>query len=611
MLAHTKRIIKNWIKKEDHLICNPILEGKEPVTGHFVRVFLVKKYPPVILAGYLNQLDELAKKEGVILRKTVRYAPSTVKFNWAMKQKIRRLQKNTEAETLTDPARKEEKEALDTILALRDSQLTGNQKLIDFWTFLTVTAPKAHQLEAVTRSFQTWFDHMNGELDTLHREQLEALRETTLLADPYTNQAEFFNKHHYGRVITDEAAARTYPFTQGSFSDTQGVYFGRRTEDGGFCWIHLCDPQDPRAQNITVVGKTGEGKSFFMKALVAGLLEEGVYVFVFDLDGEWRDLCEEVGGVYIDHTADNGRYFEPLTIMPPIPELDEDCITFNQQRYRMAIENGIRTISLLADGMTKGEIYEAGEAILNTFKEAGIQEKDPTTWNAPYAGERPTIHRLFFHLTESESTAAKSLVEKIKIYFKGIYSHIFSVEETGTFHKAPLVVYKVGQALGDNKDERAKQAQLKMSMAFDVVNANIQYLKFEGIYFSAVLVDEGQRQLRNEELRRAVFDWYTSIRKWNGMMILGSNTPAIMLENAEGQGMWENTSIRVYFYLEQSAIRLLRSHTDIPIQITDKISSNEGSNCFILEYHKKFDELIMDVPGDEAKLYKTRGLRAS
>jgi len=614
MLKKVQKIVKKWHHQEDELIVNPILNGRDQVTGHAVRGFMIQQYPPFIIAGYLEQLDALVKKEGAHLRKTVRYAPTNYKFSWRTKAKIRRLQRNIDAETVTDPARKEEKEALDTIIELRDSQTSDNRKLVDFWTFLTVTAPKIHQLEAVTEKLNTWFDHMEGELNELRREQLEAMRETAVISNPYTPAAEFFGKNHYGRVITDSTAARSYPFTKGSFTDTEGVYFGRRTEDGSFCLINICDPNDPRAQNITVVGKTGEGKSYFLKALVEGLLEEGVYVFVFDLDGEWRDLCEEVGGIYVDHTADNGRYFEPLTILPPLAERDQDCIEYNKSRYSQAMQNGIRTYSLLADGLTKGELFEVGEAIKRTFLAAGIKKEDSFTWDNINYELRPTIHRSYAELKEASLTSedALSVVKKVRIYFEGVYNGIFAVEEEHTFHRAPLVVYKVGQGIADNaNDERAKQTQLKMSMAFDMVNANIQILKHEGIHFSAVLVDEGQRQLKNAELRRAVFDWYTAIRKWNGMMILGSNTPAVMLDTAEGQGMWENTSVRVYFFLEQSALRLLDTHTDVPNEIQELISNNEGTNRYILEYHKAFDELMMDVPPEESMKYKTRGLKVS
>ena len=202
---------------------------------------------------------------------------------------------------------------------------------------------------------------------------------------------------------------------------------------------------------------------------------------------------------------------------------------------------------------------------------------------------------------------------KIKIYFIGIHDDIFQVEEPLTFdhNMAPLIVYRVGSGEEDDKkkDESAKQAQLKMSMAFEVVNASIHLLKIAGAHFSAVLVDEGQRQLQNPELRSYVFTWYTAIRKQNGMMILAGNSPAIMLDTAQGVSMWENTSVRVYFYMEQSAVRLLASHSDLPNEIQDLISESEDTQRYILEYHKRYDELIMHVPPEEHVLYKTRGLK--
>lgn len=611
MLTYAKRLIKNYKNERDHVVVN-ITDGMDRKTGHYVRVLAVKGYPPTILAGYLDDLDRIVSQAGATLRKTIRYAASDVKFNFRMKNKLKRLQLSINEAKFTDPPRQEELDARDTIIALRDSTMSADRKLLEVTTFLTISAPKSHQLESAEANLKNWFDNISGSLDALNYEQLEALRQTAPAADYSTPSSQSFKKHHYGRVTMDAIAARTYPFTRGSFSDDYGLYFGRRTEDGGFCFINLCDPDDSRAKNITVFGKTGEGKSYFMKALVVSLLEEGVHVFVFDLDGEWEELCKEVGGVYIDHTADEGRYFEPLTILPSIPEIDDECVKYNRSRYQRARKSGIRTISLLADGLTKVEKFEAGEAIKQVYRDAGIVRSKPETWDHP-TGTRPTIHRVFDVIQKNAESNedAKSLYDKIKIYFIGVEDDMFKVEESVTFQDAPLVVYKVGQGTtdGENASEEAKQAQIKMSMAFDIVNANIQKLKFEGAYFSAVLVDEGQRQMRNPELRRAIFDWYTAIRKWNGMMILGSNTPAIMLDTAEGEGMWENTSVRVYFYMEHSAIRKLSEHSDVPIEIQDRIAENEGTKRFILEYHKKYDELMMQVPPEEDRLYKTRGLK--
>ncbi|MGG4145690.1 DUF87 domain-containing protein [Paenibacillus algorifonticola] len=615
MLSATKKLIKRWEKAPTETVVN-VLDASDKQSGHYVRVLMIQNYTPVIVAGYLDKLDALVTAEGATLRKTIRYASSGVTWNQSMKNKLKRLNKSIDSTPPDDPVRKAEVQARDTIIALRDAKSDDNRKLIDVHTFLTIMAPKKHQLHAVQAKLERWFDDKDGTLNALEYEQMEALKQTGPAHDMHTPAGEFFEKHHYGQVTTDTVAARTYPMTRGSSSDGQGVYFGQRTEDGSFTFKNICDPDDPRAQNITVFGKSGEGKSYFLKALVVSLLEEGIYVFVFDLDGEWRDLCAYVGGTYIDHTSDQGRYFEPLTIMAALPELDLDCVEFNRNRYKKAMDNGVRTFSLLADGLTKEQLFECGEAIERVMKQAGIDEKNPSTWNAPFKGERPTIHLAFREIEKAAAegnTDADSLYKAVRIYFIGIYKGIFSMEEKIEFEskKTRLTVYKVGggQTSKDDKNELAKQAQLKMSMSFEVVNSNIQWLKFEGVRFSAVVVDEGQRQTKNPEMRREIFDWYTAIRKWNGMMILGSNTPAIMLDTAEGEGMWENTSVRVYFYMERSAIRKLANHSSVPLEIQERISENEGTNRYVLEYHKKFDELLMTVPAEESRLYKTRGLK--
>lgn len=165
--------------------------------------------------------------------------------------------------TITDPGRQSEIDARDALVSLQESIQQGKSKLVEVSTFLTISAETTYQLDAVESNMRDWIDDLDGRLDNLFSEQLEALIQTSPVSDKESPSGEFFNKHHYGRVITDSVAARTYLFTSGSFSDGQGLYFGRRTEDGGFCFINLCDPNDPRAQNLMVLGKTGQGKSYF------------------------------------------------------------------------------------------------------------------------------------------------------------------------------------------------------------------------------------------------------------------------------------------------------------------------------------------------------------
>lgn len=602
-----------------------MLSGENTKTGHFVRVLVIKKFTPVFVAGEWETLNALVRNAGATLRIKLQYKNANVKFGAMMRYKLLRLEKSINEATTADPARPGEIIARDTIIALRDSQSMDGTKIVDMFATLVVSAEKNHQLEKAVADLVSYFKNKQGKLDDLKREQSEGLRKSSPVHGKLTSQSQFFEKYHKGHVTMDTIAARTYPMTQGSSSKTKGAYLGTRTENGAFRFENICDPNDPGAQNITVMGKTGQGKSYFMKALVLSLLDEGIRVFVFDLDGEWYDLCAAVGGKYIDQTTEEGKYFDPMVIMPKIAELDYECVKYNRSRYTLAMKNTIRTYSMLGEGLSKPEIHQVGLAIRATYDEAGM-DRDPKkqeTWEN-YSGPRPTLHRSYEKLKERANDPknekkhyAASVCDKIEIYFDGIYSDLFGQEEQVSFDTdVPLIVYRVGNGeTSDNEnevvDEETKQSQLKISMACDLVNAQIQRLKIEGVRFSAVLVDEGQRQIQNVELRRKIFQWYTSIRKWNGMMILGANTPAVLLGSLEGKGMWENTNIRVYFFMEKSAVLALESESDVPKEIQERIAQNEDTKHYILEYKKTYDELKMVVPEYEHSLYKTRGLRAS
>ncbi len=641
-LPYSQRFVRRWQKKKHEMWVNhppkikakakkaqAVLTGKDKKTGHYVRVLMIDEYPPSILVGFLDQFDaDLAKKHNVFLSKTVRFAGSDVRWNRSMRNKLKRLNRNLKGVSDTDPARKAELDARNTIMDIQEATIYARRKLIEVTTFLTLTAKKLYQLDNAENDLNGWFEKNEGKLDQLRREQSEAMRQTAAVYNPDTKRSEFFTKRHKGRVLVDDKAAGFYPMTKGSFSDGEGAYFGTRTEDGSFVFLNLFDPDDPNAQNITVFGKTGSGKSFFLKALVVSLLQENVYVFVFDLTGEWEALCAYVNGVYIDQATYEGTYFEPMVIMQKLQEIDEEMVQYNRNRYMNAVEMTIRTFNLLAPLIDTEHTFEIGECIREVYEEAGIYEDQPETWDQVIpADRRPTINKVFqrlkaraFDQSYPSHQHATYFYDKVKIYFEGAYRRTFGKEELMEIGRAPLVVIRVGQGVVGSdsekvKSQKSKQAELKLSMGIDRVNAEIARLKVEGTRFSAVLVDEGQQQLQNSMLRDEIFSWYTNIRKLNGMMILASNSPTTMLEHAQGRAMYENTSIKVFFYMINSSIRELGSQQSMPIEVQRAISNSSMDNTFMLQYTDRetkreyFDQLYMVVPDEEKEQYKTRGLK--
>ena len=96
---------------------------------------------------------------------------------------------------------------------------------------------------------------------------------------------------------TTRHAQAIYPFVTGGGLGGRGVFIGRDSGGGAFCydpWVLYGDGtlDDP---NAIVLGKLGQGKSALVKTLLWRMLLFGRRAFVLDVKREYGPLCRAVG----------------------------------------------------------------------------------------------------------------------------------------------------------------------------------------------------------------------------------------------------------------------------------------------------------------------------
>ena len=64
---------------------------------------------------------------------------------------------------------------------------------------------------------------------------------------------------------------------------------------------------DKTSANILILGNSGQGKSYLIKLLICNLLEAGKSVIALDAEHELEELCENLGGCFIDLMAGEKR----------------------------------------------------------------------------------------------------------------------------------------------------------------------------------------------------------------------------------------------------------------------------------------------------------------
>lgn len=104
------------------------------------------------------------------------------------------------------------------------------------------------------------------------------------------------------------------------FSDWKGtgsptiMTIGRR---GQIQFIDLFD-NDKGNYNFSVVATSGSGKSFFMNELIRSYLQQGALARIIDIGGSYKNLCEILGGQYIEF----GDYGYRLSYMNQEPNIN-------------------------------------------------------------------------------------------------------------------------------------------------------------------------------------------------------------------------------------------------------------------------------------------------
>ncbi|HSO99164.1 MAG TPA: DUF87 domain-containing protein, partial [Solirubrobacteraceae bacterium] len=121
-----------------------------------------------------------------------------------------------------------------------------------------------------------------------------------------------------GHRVTTRHAQAIYPFMAAGGLGGRGIFIGRDSGGGAFCydpWALYADGRldDP---NAIVLGKLGQGKSALVKTLLWRMLLFGRRAFVLDVKREYGPLCAAAGVQPISLVPGGGVRLNPLASRP-------------------------------------------------------------------------------------------------------------------------------------------------------------------------------------------------------------------------------------------------------------------------------------------------------
>ena len=258
------------------------------VGDSFRCVWAVREYPPTTEEQAI--LSRLADRNGVTLRIYNRLVEGPEQERIIQEADRRNKLKsgsNNINETIT--AEKNLQDVIELLANLRQNR----EPLLHCAVFIELRARNAEKLRELQSEISLELTRSKVSVDRLTLRQREGFLSVLPVG---TNQfgAQF------ERVLPANSVANLYPFNFSGKADSRGLYIGRDKYGSNVVVDFDRRAEDKTNSNILILGNSGQGKSYLLKLVLTNIRESGKSVICLDPEAEYEDICEALGGCYID-----------------------------------------------------------------------------------------------------------------------------------------------------------------------------------------------------------------------------------------------------------------------------------------------------------------------
>ena len=265
--------------KVDHYLC-----------GNTCRcVWALREYPTSTDEQAI--LRHLGEMDGVTIRiYTRQVTPSEERriiHNAANKHRMSRSSTEDLQQTVTAEAN------LQDVVTLVSSMHRNREPLLHCAVFLELTAPDYDALKLLQTDVLTELVRSKLNVDRLMLRQQEGF--VSVMPGGHNAFGAQFE-----RVLPASSVANLYPFNYSGKTDPHGFYIGKDKYGANILVDFDKRDDDKTSANILILGNSGQGKSYLLKLLLLNFLEAGKSVISLDVEHEQKDMCETVGGCFMD-----------------------------------------------------------------------------------------------------------------------------------------------------------------------------------------------------------------------------------------------------------------------------------------------------------------------
>lgn len=340
-------------------------------------------------------------------------------------------------------------------------------------------------------------------------------------------------------------------------TNTPGIILGGRRGQ-----ILTFYPFDNKAgnYNVTVVGRSGAGKSVFMQELMSSTLGLGGRVFVLDVGRSFEKTCYMLGGQFIEFSTKKEVCLNPFSgIDPNNEEAASDALTM------------LKSVLQLMAAPIKG-VDDKGAALLEQAMNESFKEH----------GSETTITHIAKFLKEREDLQAKDLGEMLYGYTdQGAYGKYFNGTANINLDNNLVVI-----ELEELKERKDLQSVVVQMMVINITNK--MFMGDRKTPFNIVF-DEAWDMLRGNQGGIFIETLARRLRKYRGSLVVGTQSVNDFYACAGAQAAWDNSDWNCFLSQKEESIVQLKNSNKI---LLDK--NKEKLMTSVKTIHGKYAEVLIN-----------------
>lgn len=425
--------------------------------------------------------------------------------------------------------------ALGDVEALRDVLQRGEVRLFQFGLYFTIYASSVDELKTVSEQLESTL----GGLLIYTKESMFQMEQGFSSTLPIMQ-----DKLNILRNFDTSSLSSSFPFTSSELTQDDGILYGINRHNNS---LIIFDRFELPNANSVIFATSGSGKSYFVKLEALRYMMLGTDIIIVDPENEYKNLCEAVGGNYLEISLNSDKRINPFDLPVGSDDSGEDVLRSNIASLRGLINLMVGGLSPEEDSVTEKALYET------------YAVKDITTDPESQKNEPPIMQDFYNVLSNMNGT--ESLRSRLSKYVEGTFASLYN-QKTNFDLNSGMVVFSV----------RDLEDQLRPVAMYTILNYIWTKIRMN-VKRRVMIIDEAWWMMQFEDSAKFLHGLVKRARKYYLGLTIISQDVEDFLASRYGKAVVSNSSMQVLFKQSTASIDI----------VTEVFNLTEGEKYLLLE----------------------------